>query len=249
MAKQVSLRKMWFLCNQALRSNLSNKQYNLAAINAYSLWQTSINFDVQNIVKKFGSDLNVNQLEPLAIYIEKISGLPVKDSDILIEKNDRTQAVALKSSLIFYLHNIRSGFNIGSMIRLADGLNIQQVILSGYTATPKNSQVLRASLGAEKNIEITQDDQKLSHLNSLITKDHYELVALETAYPNKNLMKFSFSQKTILLVGNEKNGLPQNLISRSHHIVKIPMFGIKNSLNVVSALSMASYEWSKQWRM
>jgi len=133
------------------------------------------------------------------------------------------------------------------MMRLADGFNIQSVIISGYTADITNPQVKRASLGAEKNIQILADDENKFELKKLI-QQNYTIIALETAMPNEAIEQTKFTNNTVIIVGNEKNGVPESLLNLCNKIVKIPMHGIKNSLNVVSALSITCYEWNKQCR-
>ena len=247
MAKQVSLRKIWHLCNEALKDELKNKDLISAVIEAYQLLKNNNETNAKKVISKFSDHISADNINELCIYIESLLNLPIKDGDFLIEKYDRKVSITKPVPLVFYLHNIRSGFNIGSMIRLADGFNIQSVILSGYTADITNSQVKRASLGAEKNITILKENNNFAQLSTLI-KNGYQPVALETASPNTELNQFHFNQKTILIVGNEKNGLDSNLLKLCDHIVKIPMYGVKNSLNVVSALSMTAYEWNKQCR-
>ena len=148
MAKSISLRKMWHHCNEAMKSDLNDNTKNNIALGAYKLLLNNDDPLIESIQNKFSSSLKREQIEDLCTNIESILELPVKDGDFLIETTDRVEATSKKSTLIFYLHNIRSGFNIGSIIRLADGFNIQSVILSGYTATTTNPQVKRASLGA-----------------------------------------------------------------------------------------------------
>ncbi len=247
MAKSISLRKMWHHCNEAIKYNLSDVNKNNIALEAYKSLLNSDDPLVKPIHKKFSSVLKCDQIEPLCTSIESLLELPVKDGDFLIETTDRKEATSEKTNLVFYLHNIRSGFNIGSIIRLADGFNIQSVLLSGYTAGITNPQVKRASLGAEKNIKVFNDDSGFNELKNLITNG-YQVVGLETAQPNEALDQFSFNTKTVIIVGNEKNGLPKEVLGLCDKIIKIQMHGIKNSLNVVSALSMASYEWNKQCR-
>jgi len=247
MAKVISLKKMWHYCNEAVKHDLNDINKNNLAINAYKLLLNNDDPNVTTIYDKFSSSLSIDHIENLCTHIESLLELPVKDSDFLIETNDRNESLSQKSTLIFYLHNIRSGFNIGSMIRLADGFNIQSVVLSGYTAGTSNPQVKRASLGAEKNIEVLNDDEDFNILNKYINNG-YQVIGLETANPNEAVDQFCFSPNSIVIVGNEKNGLPKEVLELCDKIIRIPMHGIKNSLNVVSALSITTYEWNKQCR-
>ncbi len=246
MPKQVSLKKVWHLCNNSLNHNHEPSHF-AKAKEAYALLRHSQNTLVQSLLSKFGNDLLESNIENICVFIEHSLQLPVKDSDFNITTRDLQKSKNDPCSLIFYLYNIRSGFNIGSMIRLSDGFNIREVILSGYTATPENMHVKRTSLGAENNIVINKDDDDLTHLKRL-KNDGYHVVALETVKNSESVLDYKFPERTVLIVGNERKGLPQTLLNIVDSVVHIPMFGVKNSLNVVSALSMCSYEWVKQWR-
>ena len=112
MAKSISLRKMWHHCNEAVKSNLNDINKNNVAINAYKLLLNNDDPVVKIISNKFKSSLSSEHIEELCTSIESLIELPIKDGDFLIETTDRSEAISEKSTLVFYLHNIRSGFNI-----------------------------------------------------------------------------------------------------------------------------------------
>ena len=242
--KSISLRKFWLICQKTIQAEFHPKDWE-ALLEAYRCVQNNPEFSELKL--NLDQNLKPNDIENLQVAIEKKMDLPIKDSDFLISKKDSTEPKSSPCSLIFYLNNVRSGFNIGSIIRLADGQHIKKIYLSGYTADTSNSQVQRSALGSAEHLKIERISEDFDLIKKL-KMDGYTVVALETAEPSQSLRSFSFPEKTVLMVGNEKNGIPPELLSLCDQVLHIKMFGFKNSLNIVSALSMATYEWSRQWR-
>ena len=76
----------------------------------------------------------------------------VKDNDFLILKNDGSNISGNKIPLHLILDNLRSSFNIGSIFRTAECLGISEILLWGYSATPKNIKVQKTAMGTEKYV-------------------------------------------------------------------------------------------------
>jgi tRNA G18 (ribose-2'-O)-methylase SpoU len=74
----------------------------------------------------------------------------------------------------------------------------------------------------------------------------YQLVAIETSEDSGNLYSAKLPEKIIILVGNERNGLPAEILERCELKVHIPMTGKCKSMNVSHALAVALFEWQRQ---
>lgn len=198
----------------------------------------------------------------LLIPIERALGREVKDSDFLVTSTDHnvdpsagSAAATLDHSianlkrsarpLVFVLENIRSAFNVGSILRLADGVGCQQVLLTGYTAGVDSPAVQKTSLGAAESLKIQHFENTLAAIEEL-RKANYQIVGLETAGSAKPLFGFEFQKPTALIVGNERFGLDPQTLSACDALVVLPLVGMKNSLNVATALSAVAFEWTRQ---
>ncbi|MFQ5561874.1 MAG: TrmH family RNA methyltransferase, partial [Nitrospinota bacterium] len=137
------------------------------------------------------------------------------------------------------LHNLRSGYNVGSAIRTVDCFGLSEVHVSGYTADTGNKSLSSSAMGAEKWVPVTRWESPFECLNSL--DETSAVVALETDPKGINVSEFLWPDTGILVVGNEELGIPQNLLEKAHYTVKIPMAGRKASLNVGCALSIALF--------
>jgi tRNA G18 (ribose-2'-O)-methylase SpoU len=149
--------------------------------------------------------------------------------------------------LIAVLDNIRSLYNVGSIFRTADAFGFQKIYLSGYTPEPigekQKREIHKTALGAEEFIEWEKSGQTWKLLENL-KKQGFYIVGLETDKKAINISKFNPSvsrQKIVLVVGNEIKGLSQQILKRCDKIVKIPMLGKKESLNVSVAFGVAAF--------
>lgn len=186
------------------------------------------------------------------IPVERALGRNVSDDQFLISKTDREISISPalgKVPLYFVLENLRSSFNVGSLFRLADCVGAEHIHLVGYTATPLENESLRkTSLGSDQHQAWSHHTKMISAIQALKEKD-VQIFALETAQESKSLHQIDFQNKpTAFVVGNERFGLEASTLALCDGVVSIPTFGIKNSLNVSNALSIAAYEWRRQWR-
>jgi 23S rRNA (guanosine2251-2'-O)-methyltransferase len=156
--------------------------------------------------------------------------------------------------IVLIAHNLRSCHNVGSLLRTAEGLGTKKVYLTGYTPYPLQSaddrlphlalkldkQIAKTALGAEK----TQPWEHIPSIEAVIAELHadgYTIVALEQAPHSTSLPSYAVPQKIAIIVGREVEGVEPEVLSLCDDIVEIPMFGSKESFNVVQAAAMSLY--------
>lgn len=192
------------------------------------------------------SQMSLRHFLNFLVPLERLLGRQLSDDSFLITSTDRPQATNPKVPLYFVLENIRSAFNVGSIFRLADCLAVQKIYLCGYTPTPDQDNLKKTSLGTTGNTDwvnkifLTEALEELKHLR-------ISLIGLETAKSATSLFEYKPKGPTAFIVGNERFGLEAAALAKCDEILTIPTFGMKNSLNVSNALSIASYEWRRQW--
>lgn len=158
--------------------------------------------------------------------------------------------------LILIAHNLRSCHNVGSLLRTAEGLGVSQVWLTGYTpypiaqdqpderlphlATKINRQIQKTALGAELSQSWQRSEDVFVVLERLRV-DGYQLAAVEQADKSQSLPSFQAPNKLALLVGREVEGVEAEVLAKVDTCLEIPMFGSKESFNVVQAAAMALY--------
>jgi len=162
------------------------------------------------------------------------------------------------TKLAVIAHNMRSTHNVGSLLRTADGLGVDLVCLSGYTAYPAkdnderfphlakklDAQIHKTALGAEHTVKWRHDDTLEQAIKNL-KEDDYTIIALEQNEKSILLSEYAKRPDRIaLLLGSERDGLSKEELDYADQIIEIPMKGSKESFNVVQAAAICLYTLS-----
>jgi len=157
----------------------------------------------------------------------------------------------MKKELSIILNDIRSAYNVGAIFRTADGAGVGKIYLSGYTPYPpdKNKShktqadkmIEKTALGAEKNIAWEKCDN-LEKLLEKLRSEKIKIVALEKTEESINISKFKAVFPIALILGNEVDGIYENILRKCDAVISIPMCGKKESLNVSVAAGIAMYD-------
>lgn len=160
----------------------------------------------------------------------------------------------MQRSISVIAHNMRSIHNVGSLLRTGEGLGIEHVYLTGYTPYPEiahdnrlphiakklTQQINKTALGAES----TQSWSHRQNINALLDSlknNGVSVVALEQTPQSIPIVDFKPPEKLVIILGREVEGLEEAVISQCDSTVVIPMFGKKESFNVVQAAAMALF--------
>jgi 23S rRNA (guanosine2251-2'-O)-methyltransferase len=145
------------------------------------------------------------------------------------------------------LDNLRSAFNVGSFFRTADAGGIDRLLLCGFTSAPPHKSVLKTALGAEKNVPWSAfEDPALAART--VQRSGYQLAAIETTVGSVDLFDWVPEFPVCLMFGNEIEGLRPELAALSDVNVRIPMLGVKYSLNVGTAGGIVIFELLRKYR-
>ncbi len=145
------------------------------------------------------------------------------------------------------LDNIRSAWNVGSILRSADGFGFDHAYLCGITPTPENEAVTKTSLGAEDSVTWSYHKDAVKLVKGL-KKEGWKAWALEEDKRAEEIMKDEgrrMNGKAVLIVGNEVTGVDPGLLDLCDDIFYIPMRGEKKSFNVGIAFGIAAYALNK----
>jgi len=146
------------------------------------------------------------------------------------------------------LENIRSAYNVGSMFRTSACFNLEKVYLVGISATPPHPGVEKTALGATSMIPWEKWDEITPLVQTLKSKG-YLVLALELTDKSIPIQSLTELKKPVaLIVGNEVDGVSQEAQALSDMIIKIPLFGKKESLNVAVAFGIAVFYLTEIFR-
>jgi len=156
--------------------------------------------------------------------------------------------------LVLIAHNIRSIYNVGSLFRTAEGLGLDQLIISGYTPYPREPkdtrlehliinqerQISKTALGAQNHLSWRRTEDLIGTIEDFRSKGFY-IYGLEQDHKSKSLLEVIPKKKSVIILGNELTGLDKEIMKECGTILEIPMFGHKESFNVASAAAMALF--------
>ena len=147
-----------------------------------------------------------------------------------------------KGKFYLILPDIRSCHNVGAMFRTADAFGIDKLFLVGYTPHPPKPQIDKVSLGAEKWMPWEGRDD-LKKLIKELKKEKFKIIGLEKVKKSVDIedLELKSSDNIVLIVGNEVEGIKNDVLKLCDHVAFIPMFGKKESLNVSVAAGVAMY--------
>lgn len=140
------------------------------------------------------------------------------------------------------LDNIRSVFNVGSIFRTSDGVGyVKKIYLCGMTSPIDNPKLEKTALGSLDSVESQHYDTTREALEE-IKKQGIPIWAVELSHDAENFQKVEYPEKVALILGHEKEGVKEDILSMCEKKIYIPMRGRKKSLNVANAASIVLYE-------
>ncbi len=147
------------------------------------------------------------------------------------------------------LWNIRSAWNVGSIIRSCDAVGAD-LILVGYTPRPEGltlKAVVKTAIGAEKNVKWQAFEHYQEVLQALPSHQHWGIEINEKSQDILDFLENPSNKaswnNTCLWFGNEISGLTEEVGQHLHGQLHLPMFGKKESLNVANTVTSTAYLW------
>ena len=188
--------------------------------------------------------LNLQDIKALSdryhFHLEK-TGQSLQEHNLLTEhqKSDTDSNIPFLQASV-YLDNIRSAFNVGSIIRTVEAFRLGPIYFAKQTPYIDNPKVQKTS--------IFTFDKVTCHQNIPLEKIPKPLIALETVHNAPSIFNCTFPKKFTLLLGNEEYGLSDKSLSMADQSLQIPLYGFKKSLNVASAFAIVAAVISNQKR-
>ncbi|MFZ4394060.1 MAG: TrmH family RNA methyltransferase [Kiritimatiellia bacterium] len=187
-------------------------------------------------------EMSRRQLGALLAPVERAAAQRrVTDADILeadAPASDVTGSGQMPLTIV--VDCLRSAFNLGGVFRTAECLGVARVWVCGYTPEPAHAQVAQAAMGTEKLVPWQVWPRVGDALEALRTEG-VTRVALETVRAAPTPDEYGWTFPCALVLGNERFGLDPGTLQQVDGVVRIPVHGRKNSLNVVTAFAVCGY--------
>ena len=156
-----------------------------------------------------------------------------------------------KLPLTVVLDNVRSLNNIGSVFRTSDAFRVEHIALCGITATPPHREIHKTALGAEDSVEWSYHEDTAACVKEL-KESGYKVYAVELAHDSIKLGSGQLPMgggRYALVLGNEIEGVQEEVMELCDGYLEIPQAGTKHSLNVSCAAAIVIWELFKQLRV
>ena len=148
---------------------------------------------------------------------------------------------AVPRELIVACAPMRSHVNLSHIVRTCGCFGISRVIACG--AARLDDKIARD--GADS--VVLEVHRSLGPVLDRLKRDGWQLVGLEQTTGSEPLFTFPFVSRTVLVVGNERLGLEEEILGRLDRVAEIPMAGLPHSLNAATSTAVAVYEYCRQF--
>ena len=138
-----------------------------------------------------------------------------------------------KLPLIVVLDDVRSMYNVGSVLRSCDAFRVEEVLLCGITAVPPHPEIHKTALGAEDSVSWRHYESAMEAVAELKSRG-VRVMAVEQCEGSTMLNEFTPEEgrRYAVVLGNEVKGVRQEVVDACDGCLEIPQFGTKHSLNV-----------------
>ncbi|WP_298536058.1 RNA methyltransferase [uncultured Algibacter sp.] len=195
----------------------------------YALYtKESFNIDAKNEVLISESDL------------KRISFLATPNMAMAVFKIPQSKTLK-KNGLIVALDAVRDPGNLGTIIRLCDWFGIKDLVCSKETVDCYNPKVIQATMGSITRVNI-------SYIDLVSFLSNYDGPVFGTYMEGNNIYKRSLPQTSVIVMGNEANGISKETETMITDKISIPRFGdlqVTESLNVATATSIILSEFKR----
>jgi tRNA G18 (ribose-2'-O)-methylase SpoU len=151
-----------------------------------------------------------------------------------------------KIPLVVILDNVRSMHNVGATFRTADAFLVEKIILCGITPQPPHREIHKAALGATESVEWTYFPETKTAIETL-RKEDFEIVGIEQTTGSIKITNYDIdsSKKYAVILGNEVDGISDEILQDIDDFIEIPQLGTKHSLNVSVCGGIVMWEFAK----
>ena len=168
--------------------------------------------------------------------------------DELNRKSVQEFKESAKIPVIAVLENVRSAYNVGSVLRTADAFLLEAVYTTGYTAHPPHKEISKTALGADASVN-SKHFKDAAEAIAHVKAQGYKVLAIEQAENSFQLQQFELEagEKLAVVFGNEVTGVDQSTILLCDGCLEIPQLGMKHSLNISVAAGIVLWEMAKKF--
>ncbi len=153
------------------------------------------------------------------------------------------ETIAKNGSFFIYLDGIQDPGNLGTIVRIADAGGVDGVLLSKTCVDIYNPKTIRSTMASMFNVPVYEECDK--NALDMLKNIGFDLVAGSLEAKSSHF-EAKYSPCTVIVIGNEANGITDEVMSMCNLPVKIPIYGKAESLNASVACGILVYEILRQ---
>ncbi len=136
---------------------------------------------------------------------------------------------------------MRSNVNISQIARTGSACAVEKMIICGNAS-------LKSKIARDAVSELpVSTHRSLAPVLKKLKQDGYSIVGIEQTSNSQNIHQFAFTRRTVLVIGNERLGITDDILALLDDVIEIPVWGMPHSYNAASAANMALYEYCRQF--
>jgi len=162
------------------------------------------------------------------------------------ERHKPPATLLRQRELVIACAPLRTNVNLSRIVRAAGCCGVPRIVCCGHARVI--GKIARDSLSAENPAGLSVEVHRtLAPVLMRLRAEGFQLVGLEQTTDSQSLYTFPFERKTVLVVGNERVGLEDEILRLVDRVVEIPVYGMPYAHNVATATAMALYEYCRQF--
>ena len=162
---------------------------------------------------------------------------------IVLQKDQNFKLDESKINLALVLDGIEKPGNIGAILRTCDSADVDIIVLNNEKCDLYNPNVIRSSLGSIFSQKIMS--MKSNDTVDFLKDNKFKIYSTSLASKN-SIEKIKFSNSSAIVLGSESSGISKFWLNNSDELIKIPMLGKVDSLNVSVSAAITLYEVNRQ---
>lgn len=199
------------------------------------------------IREDFKIDFDIKNIKTVTIsnkIFNDISDVKTPQGILAVIKKNQNNQIETNQEYILALDSLQDPGNMGTIIRTADSANINQIIINKTTVDPYSPKVIRSTMGAIYRTNIIEVEDLKATLKEMKLKG-FQIITTDLK-ATQSIYDINYNNKTVVVIGNEANGVSQEILQTADKKVIIPMLGKTESLNASIAASIMIYEYVRQ---
>jgi 23S rRNA (guanosine2251-2'-O)-methyltransferase len=144
------------------------------------------------------------------------------------------------SELVVVCQSVAYPVNVGSIFRIADALDVKEVVLTGITPRPPHPTISKVGRDKDRRVPWRYVDRPEAVLEELRAQGYW-IGALEITNESQPYYAVDYPPQVALVLGNEDHGVTRACLALCQAAIYVPMYGRGKSLNVHVSLAVVGY--------